>query len=267
MQYCPYCGNELGTQDDVCGDCGEAIPVEHHGSETVGNGNSETSDRSLQSESTYRFALTYPFENGVADLLKGGLTLFFLFLIVPLFTFSGYLYRLGRGAALGDPVPPSFDDWAALTKDGFFFVLTYATLYVGSFLIWLFTGMGIVALTSNRTLTGIFGVLFMLILSYLYPAVLTVYVATDSMREAFTPSRIGEFALTGTYLKAWLMYLPLVFILSTLITFSLVTIVGVFFALALTGTVIASYWGHVYYRSTATGDELTERTVSVSPSG
>jgi hypothetical protein len=267
MPYCSACGYEITEQDRFCKECGEPItggstdletPTDttHERSGEPARIGPDANGQPAQSKSAFDFALSYPLQNGVGDLLKAGVALFFFFLVVPLLTFLGYIFRLGHAAALGEEKQPPFDDWTTLTKDGFFFALTLLVLYVGGFLLWLGPAMAILELTSSRVVTGMYGLLYFVLFPYLIPAVLTVYVSTGSIPKAFTPARISEFAFTRTYLKAWLIYLGLSFLLSILVSFAAVTFIGLFFALALAGMVIASYWGRVYHRSPATGGDL-----------
>lgn len=264
VAYCPACGSELGAGDDFCRACGRAVGDE--GSWTVeddgpGAGGSRTGrgegDRSRRSKGSFGFAFSYPLEDGVGPVAKAGLALIGSVLVVPFLMFLGYVYRIGRAAALGREHQPPFDDWLRLTKEGFLFSLLYGSLVVGAFVVWTVVLFPVVAVTGDQrvadVLAGVSMVTYFPAVGYAIPAVLTLYVATGSVRSALSWSRFVDFAVSKSYLKAWLIYWVLGAVLTPLYYLSLLTIVGVFFVWAYSGMVVASYWGHVYYRTTGEG--------------
>lgn len=263
MGYCSECGSEVTAQDKFCQECGEPVHqtknADSSGEENSYNWSSTEIDSSRsasdvstshddfdgpgKTEGALSFAFSFPTENGYGAVIKGGVLLFLSFLIVPFFTLFGYAYRMCRAAANGKSKQPPFENWGALTRDGFFFFLAYFLFIAG-----LGITFGITSLVSE-----VLGIVIYILGIYLVPAVLTTYVATGSIKETYSTSRIFDFALTGSYFKATLMYFVLSIAVGLLAGISVITIVGPLFVYAFSILAIASYWGYIYNQATRDG--------------
>lgn len=81
---------------------------------------------------------------------------------------------------------------------------------------------------------------------YLVTAFVTVYAVTGSVLRTFLSARALRFAVSGFYVRAWL--LQFVFGVALLVVgfMSLPTVVGFFFWLGYAPVALAAYWGRVY---------------------
>ncbi|WP_439028183.1 DUF4013 domain-containing protein [Haloarchaeobius sp. DT45] len=200
---------------------------------------------SLDPEQTpFEFALSYPRENGWGAIVKGGLTLLVSFLVVPYFVLFGYVFRLYRSAARGDP-QPEYTDFVELLKEG----------------VWLFVAqlpfvaaVGILGFVSIQYIHPAVYVLVVLAAIYIGPAIITVYAVTGDIGETYTTSRVFDFAFTGFYAKHVAMYIPLAILLAVVTMLSALALgVGILFGSAFATFAQASYWGRVYERAAAAG--------------
>lgn len=275
MEHCSECGSAVTAGDRFCPECGEPVhatddaesseeansydwsSTEIEGGRYAGGVSTSHDDFDDRGRSggALSFAFSFPTENGYGPIVKGGVLLFLSFLVVPFFTLFGYAYRICRAAANGDSRRPPFEEWGALTKDGFVFFLAYLSFAVG-----LGVAFGITSLVSE-----VLALVVYLVGIYLGPAVLTTYAATGSIEETYTTSRIFDFALTGSYVKAVLVYLVLSLAVSILAGISVLTVVGPLFVYAFSIMAIASYWGYVYNQ--AARDGIVPAVPDRTPSG
>lgn len=82
----------------------------------------DNQDLPQDSWGSIEFAFKYPFTNSdskYGGILVGALMLLASFIVVPIFTFNGYVFKLKEYAATGEKEAPKFDDWGQLTNEGF----------------------------------------------------------------------------------------------------------------------------------------------------
>lgn len=223
----------------------------------------------------FSYALFFPVTGGYRALGFGALCYLLSFLIIPVFTLLGYVYRVIEAATYGDTVQPRFEDPFELTKDGFFFFLVYLAFGIVTFVaIMLAGGIGIAA--DSAPLSALLVVVVSILLGYIAPAVLVLYGASGDFGTAFSPERIREFAFTGKYLISYLAFI--VFIFALQVVFALlaialaITVIGIFLLIPLLLVAVpyfyylaASYWGAVYFEAYQEG--LVEDPVAPEPTG
>ncbi len=185
-------------------------------------------------------------------ILKGGVCLFFSFLILPGLVSSGYQYRLWRAAALGDE-QPEFEEYGDLLGKGLVLIvagLPLGVLFLLGYVL-LFTENYVAAIAVN---TVVFA---------LAPAITTVFAATGSISETYTSRRVPDFVLTGHYAKYLVLSLGLAVAMYIVMLLSVfVFLVGVFFGTTYATFAQASYWGRVYNQAMEKGVvEPVERPV------
>lgn len=209
------------------------------------------------------YAVKFPFSDGWGALGISAICYLGSFLIVPLFIITGYLYRITEAAAWGDTLQPRFDEYGDMIKSGFFYFLLYF-LYgvVGAVVL---VGLFAVGVEAGAEAPFILlALLFGLVWAYFGPAVLTLYPVTGSFSQALSPSRITDFALTGKYFGAFLLFIALNFAIQlvfTIVFFVLaITVVGILLAIPLSIVftpyvlyLTGSYWGGTYYEAAQEG--------------
>jgi hypothetical protein len=98
---------------------------------------------------------------------------------------------------------------------------------------------------------GTVGLLVLLL--YLLPGALTVVAATEEMGAAFSTTYLVPFVLSGTYLKAMVLWTVLSVGLGIALFLSIFTIVGFPFVSALFNYVAGTFWGYFYREAVELG--------------
>ena len=211
------------------------------------------------------YAFKLPTSDGYGALVLGALCVAGSFLLIPAILLLGYAYRLTEAAAYGDRLQPPFEDVGDLLVKGVGYLVVYIVLTILTYAVaFIFLGTASLSADAQPVFASLSGVLYLvsvLGLSYVMPAVYVIYAASGSLTSGFSPRRIAEFAFTGTYLVAFLIYLVvsiLLFVTGLVLGFVLFfTIIGpfiffpVFFAFYL--YFIAAFWGGTYYEAVQEG--------------
>lgn len=145
--------------------------------------------------------------------------------LIPQLLVNGYGLQAMRAGARNDPVPPEFEDWGALLKDGAFMygvtlvytliplMLLFGVLFVGIFTLSLGVEAGSAAGSEGAAAGGGIGaiVLFallgvasilLMVAYYLIPAALVGVATEEEFMAAFDFASIREIAFTGDYFVA-----------------------------------------------------------------
>lgn len=192
------------------------------------------------------FSLKYPLTNTESKwnpILFGVLMNLISFLIIPLFTQIGYVFKIREYAAKGEAEAPLFEDFVDLTKEG----LLATLLFVGIFV--LFVVLAALFQFVLGDLAGLPIVVLYFGLLYVIPAVSMLYSVHRDYSE--TVSRLPEVVTSGWYVKASLLYVVFAFglifgfMLLGLLTLGFGFLVLVPFLLY----VRPCYWGHAYYQN------------------
>lgn len=156
-------------------------------------------------------ALKYPFkeDDWPRKMLFGSLLILSTILIVPIFTFIGYLLRVMRGDSM-----PDFSDLGAMTVEGLKASLVML-VYVGAPMTLVFVfETGVIAYTA----------LLALVLA-VYVMYSTFYqLSNKGLRAAFT-AQVFRDAFSSSYLIAWLSAIVVSSIIGIVYAFSLLLIV------------------------------------------
>ncbi|MBX0294336.1 DUF4013 domain-containing protein [Haloarcula nitratireducens] len=176
-------------------------------------------------------ALRFPWngEKKGETLLVGGLLSLLGFLFVPLLFVYGYLVRVIRQVAAGEPErPPVFDDWGELLVDGvvafvislvYLLVPTVAIAFVGGLFLFpviVVEGSAAGAVGPRSGLLAVGGLLlallalsasFLLLLAaaYLAPAGVAAFARTGRFGAAFSPSHLRTVGGDRRYATGWLV--------------------------------------------------------------
>lgn len=213
-----------------------------------------------------QYAFSLPKSRGWEPLVFGSLCNVTSFLLVPIFTLNGYVFRLTEAAADGRSFQPAFDDPVDLTIRGLLYTLLFALLVTVGLTLMAVAGPGLAALTTDA-IGGTAALLVGLAVSYVSPAILTLYPATGSLRVALSPRRIADFAATGKYFVSFLGFVLLMFgvaiasiLLFIFVIILIFTIIGILVALPLIYAlpvyvhyIVGSYWGATFHEAVQEG--------------
>lgn len=200
---------------------------------------------------SFAVAATYPVEDDYQPLLVGGIVEF-VALLLPFFSLVtvGYGFRLCGAVARGQRERPTFDDYGQSLIGGLKSLLVGA-VYAG---VLVFGGAAAVGIAAVDEPVGIaLGVAVGVLGIYPFPASLTVYAATDELRPAFTRAYAGRFALSGTYLRAWLAWLLGIVVVAVVAALSVITLVGPVVVRAWGTYSLGALWGYYYRAAVAKG--------------
>lgn len=201
-------------------------------------------------------ALAYPRRGNevFARHALGAVFVLFGSLLVPTFLIYGYLVRVVRGVAAGDPEPPEWDDWEDLLIDGLkYFAVSFVyglpvfvMAFVGGAIAF---GVAFGIATESGGLTATFGLLLGLLVlvmvlaasvaGYLLPAAIVHFALEGEVEAAFQVRTIAGNALSRPYAVAWLKTIVVGLVLGVIGTvLILVFLVGlvVYFYLAVVAT-------------------------------
>lgn len=244
-------GDETPTRADAGAETARA----DDGTETA---RSSDDERSLETDPTgaspfagrwsLSFATGYPVRRDYRPLVVGSILEFFAVLI-PVFTLftAGYGFRVLRAAARGQDDPPAFEGYGQLLVEGMKFSLVVALYATVAF----FGAVGAIVVQAVDEPSGIALWLALGALAvYPLPASLTACGATDEFRTAFTREYAGAFAVSRTYLKAWLAWLVAGVAVAVVAVLSLLTLVGPVVVRTWSIYSFGALWGY-YYRAAA----------------
>lgn len=176
--------------------------------------------------STVKQAVKYPWNDGESaiPLVIGGILTLLSPLIIPAVFVLGYLLRVIDTRLDGQPVPPPFDQWRSLFRDG----LKAAVVLVIYVVIPLLVGLVVLAAIAGvggfrfngpflfrRSLTAggltlVVALLFAglsLVVAYVTPAALVRLARTGRLRTALTVDAVRDLAEEDAYGAAWLIAL------------------------------------------------------------
>jgi hypothetical protein len=228
-------------------------------------------------------ALRYPTndEDWIVTVLIGGVLTLLSVFVVPAFLLYGYLLRVLRGGMDDDGVPPVFDDWGTLLREGVVAVvvllvyqlvpLVIAAVTVGGSALAIASGseagagVGIVGLLGGLAVSGLLALAF----GYVALIGLANYARVGRFGAAFDFGTIRTVGLDADYAVAWL------FGVGVLIAASVVTgvlsfvpiagsIAGVF--VGFYGQVVAGWlWGRGFGSATDGADPPGETAAFSEP--
>lgn len=197
------------------------------------------------------FTLGYPKRDGWTPVLISVLLTLGSFLVLPLLPLLGYVFRIGRNAALGRPNPPQYEDWGGLFIDGLRYlalvIVTGIAALVGVFALAIALGSVSDSLGALAFLVGYLGAF------YAGLALLTAFIGGNSVTGAFTDGRVVQLAKSAYFAKAVLIYLGIAIVFNIIAIVSIITIIGpiivnTYFILSL-----GAYLGYVYFQAAEKG--------------
>jgi hypothetical protein len=208
------------------------------------------------------YSLKFPVSRDYSAVGIGAALVFVSFLIVPIFTLLGYTYRLTGAAARGETIQPEFDELGAMTKEGFFYSLLYVGLTLPAV-----AGPVVIDVYLREALGSIAGIISIGLffgISYITPAVMTLYPVTGSLSAALSPDRIASFALTSKYFLSYLLLavsmigLTIASFVGLIVLFF--TVFGILLLIPLLYVLYAylpyffgAFWGGTYYQMVRDG--------------
>jgi hypothetical protein len=208
---------------------------------------SEDSQRPQDVLGSIEFSFKYPFtnkESKYGPVLIGALMVLGSILILPIFTFNGYLFKMKEYASTGKKEAPKFNDWGKLTKEGFLAFIALLPLFA-----FLFVGLFI-----GDTIGGTIGALVVLV-TYLIvipasPVVGVVYSVKRDIVSTYTDSEVYDILFSIEFLLAILKYFLLAILLFFIYLFgAIVTLgIGVLVLMPVFAYVRPCFWSHLYYR-------------------
>lgn len=246
--------DDIGSTDDA-GSVAETAPSRDESaddeSDTIPPATDPAGESPFADRWSLSFAAGYPVRGDRGPLVVGSI-LEFVALVIPvlsLFT-AGYGFRLLRAAARGQRERPAFEDYGQLLVEGVKFSLV-ALVYVA------FAFLGSLGAIAARAADGPFGIALWaavgLLAVYPLPASLTACGATDEFRSAFSRSHAGAFAVSRTYLTAWLAWLVGGVAVSVVAVLSVITLVGPIVVRTWSIYSFAVLWGYYYREAAARG--------------
>jgi hypothetical protein len=179
-------------------------------------------------------------DDWIQTVLIGGALVLFGFFVVPGIIVQGYTVRVLERAGRPDAVAPSFTEWGDLFVDGlkaFAINLIYSIPLIVLYVALLFVvagagsvdpgsgagaGLGVVSLGLGLAFLAVG-----LAVAFVVPAATANFAREDSFGAAFDLGTIRRGALSGSYVKAWLLALVVGVVLGTLFSFLAVLLVGI----------------------------------------
>lgn len=218
--------------------------------------------------------ISYPAkgDNALGRNVIGGLLVAFSIFIVPGLAHYGYLIRVLRKTAAGDPEPPEFEEWGEMIFDGIkMLVITIVYGIVPFAIAGVIVVFGIFggAAAGDRAGGGIvagFGLLAFLVfflaslvLFYILPAALANFAREENVGAAFDFDTIGTVLTSSDYVVAWLLPIVVYAVVYAINIVLFITLIGIllvpwvsFYA----SVVIFQMFGQAYAKAleTETGD-------------
>lgn len=191
--------------------------------------------------------LAVPLLAALLPVLLGPLGLVAVVVTLPVsVVVQGYLVRVLRSAATGEPAAPSFTDWGTLFVDGLKLLavsLVYSLVVLVPTIALVVVGVGTftvsggtegatpptpnAALSAGVLLAFLAVTLLSVALSYVLPAALTNFALRDSLGAAFDLGTIRQVAFTSDYLVGVLLGYVVGGVLATLALGFSVVLVGI----------------------------------------
>lgn len=206
---------------------------------------------SLNDKGLVDYALYYPFMAGTKTLFLGAILMLLSVLILPFFSFFGYMLRVAGAAGRLDEAVPSLDNptelfWEGLR--GFAALLPLVALGGVPYMLALYV-------FEPSSVPGIMLLLVYTAVVYVQPVVFVRYAVGRDWRAAYDIAVIREAVLSPYYLSRFLLLWVVVVLLSlaavVLAAVSIITIVGPIVIVLLYGfyyTVFtAAYWGRMLH--------------------
>jgi len=178
------------------------------------------------------FSVGYPANSGAGGLILGSLALVFFWLVVPFLLLAGYFVRMAAAAAAGRPEPPGFGEWTGMVRDG-------AVLVVGALPIWL--TYGVLTFVAADT-SGVLSLVFLLLGSYLFPAIFVNYAVERRWGALYEVSTLTDLLTTSDYVVGYLAYVFLINGVGTFVVVFLLAATGVTLVGILLWPLIFLYW-------------------------
>lgn len=213
----------------------------------------DKSEKPQEELGSIEFSFKYPFtnkESKYGGIIFGFLMMLASFLIVPLFTLNGYIFKLKENAATGEPEAPKFENWKELTVEGFYAWIVLLAAFVPVLLVSLIS-----SLVSEVEVLGT-AMSILLIVTYLVtlaalPLIGVVYSVKRNIVATYTDSELYDVLFSVHYLISIFKYILVAFLVFLLyIIGAIVTLgLGVLILLPLLMYVRPAFWGHVYYKS------------------
>lgn len=196
-------------------------------------------------------AIRFPIagDDGVKNLLIGGILGFLTFLLIPIFFVQGYLVRVLRVAVEGGEEPPSFDEWGEMLVDGLkLFVVSVAYFLVPIVLLFvaLFAFVGTAVLSSGApgevrpgamAGAGLVGLLLVLVASllfliaaYLLPAAAANFARSDDLGAAFEFGTVIDAAFSADYFVAAVFAFVIALVVGIVSSVLLAIVIGILLA-------------------------------------
>lgn len=195
--------------------------------------------------------------------LVGGILLLFGWLLIPMFVAFGYMMRVLDRTSRGDDVPPVFEDWGALTVEGFkawLIGLVYVgipMLAVGAVLA---SVVGIASFSDNA-IVGALGSLVALVLflvsvavlllaAYVTPAAVANFVDGGRLGDGFAFKTIYSAVTKRDYAVGWLIGAAILVVASVVASaLNIVPILGTILGVFVTFYASVAFWyviGHTW---------------------
>lgn len=208
-------------------------------------------DVALNEKGLVDYALHYPFRVGTKTLFLGAIIMLLSVLILPFFSFFGYMLRVAGSAGRLDEELPVLDDPAALFQEGVRGFAALLPLIVAGGVPYLLA----VYVFDPSSVPGILLLLAYTAVIYVQPVVFVRYAVERDWRAAYDMAVIRDTVVTSYYLSRFLLLWALVVLLTlsatVLAAVSVITLVGPFVIVLLYGfyyTVFtAAYWGRMLH--------------------
>lgn len=161
--------------------------------------------------------LRYPMESDdwMMTILIGGVLSLLSFLLLPWFVVMGYVLEDLRAGMAGEAVPPVFEDYGTLLKEGFVAAVIGLIYQLVPLLVFFFTvGGSVLAILSGSEagagigLAGLLGGVFLtwvlsIIFGYIAVAGVANYAREGSFGAGFDVGVISDVVTSRAYLVAW----------------------------------------------------------------
>lgn len=205
-------------------------------------------------------------DDWIKTVAIGGVAIIFSFLIIPWFLVSGYLVRAIRAGMDGAEVPPVFDEWGELLKEGLFAgIITFIYQLIPLIVVFVFVGGSLAAFATGSEagagvgMLGLAGGLFVgwilsLIFGFVGFAGVANYAREGNFGAGFDFGVIADVVTSRSYLMAW-VYVVVLYIVTLLVVgvLNIVPILGgivgafvIFYALVIAGWL----WGQGFAEAT-----------------
>lgn len=158
----------------------------------------------------------------------------------------GYGIRVLRSTIGGADVPPRFDDWGSLLRDGLYgygiglvYALPMIVVSGAFFALFLVGGLalggagdhsggGSALMAVGQLVFSLVTMVYTVVAGYFAPISFAVYAREESLRAAFSPDRIREVATTSEYAIPWVVGAAVLMLVNNVAGFLTLFVVGAF---------------------------------------